>query len=104
VTEVRVDDKKTGSYHISYFPRVQGRYKFSIKVNGEHVRGSPFTVVVVKPFQFKPVLTCGKKGSANGMFQSPHGVAVRQGCALRKIRVSGLRAPALLEHSPAGMK
>ena len=76
VTQVRVDDKKTGSYHISYFPRVQGRYKFSIKVNGEHVRGSPFTVVVVKPFQFKPVLTFGKQGSANGMFQFPKGVAV----------------------------
>ena len=75
MTEVRVDDKKTGSYHISYFPRVQGRYKFSIKVNGEHFRGSPFTVLV-KPFQFKPVLTFGKYGSANGMFQRPFGVAV----------------------------
>ena len=75
VTKVRVDDKKTGSYHISYFPRVQGRYKFSIKVNGEHVRGSPFTVLV-KPFQFKPVLTFGECGSANGMFQRPSGIAV----------------------------
>ena len=75
VTEVRVEDKKTGSYHISYFPRVQGRYKLSIKVNGEHVQGSPFTVLV-KPFQFKPVLTFGECGSANGMFQYPHGVAV----------------------------
>ena len=76
VTEVRVDDMKTGSYHISYFPRVQGIYKFSIKVNGEHVRGSPFTAVVVKPFQLKPVLTFGKSGSANGMFQYPYGIAV----------------------------
>ena len=74
--EVRVDDKKTGSYHISYFPRVQGRYKFSIKLNWEHVRGSPFTVVVVKPFQFKPVLTFGKYGSADGMFKYPYGIAV----------------------------
>jgi len=75
VTKVRVDDNKTGSYHISYFPRVQGRCKLSVKVNGEHVRGSPFTVLV-KPFQFTPVLTFGKYGSANGMFKYPYGVAV----------------------------
>ena len=75
VTEARVDDNKTGSYHISYLPRVQGRCKLSIKVNGEHIRGSPFTVLA-KPFQFKPVLTFGKKGSANGMFQFPLGIAV----------------------------
>ena len=75
VTKVRVDDNKTGSYHISYIPRVQGRCKLSVKVNGEHVRGSPFTVLV-KPFQFTPVLTFGKYGAANGMFKYPYGVAV----------------------------
>jgi len=61
VTEVRLDDNKTGSYYISYFPRVQGRCKLSVKVNGEHVRGGPFSVLV-KPFHVKPVLTFGKEG------------------------------------------
>jgi len=46
MTEVHIKDNETGSYHISYFPRVQGRFKLSIKVNEEHVRGSPFTVPV----------------------------------------------------------
>ena len=75
VTEVRVNDNKTGSYHISYFPRVQGRCNLSIKVNGEHVLGSPFTVIV-KPFHVKPVLTFGIEGTAVGMFKVPWGVAV----------------------------
>ena len=79
VTEVRIDDNKTGSYHISYFPRVQGRCKLSIKINGELVRGSPFTVLITKPFQFKPVLTFGKEGSAVGMFYCPRAVAVSDG-------------------------
>ena len=74
-TEVRINDNKDGLYHISYSPRDQGRYKMTIKVNGEHVRGSP-CIVQVKSFQFRPVLSFGKKGSSVRMFDSPWGVAV----------------------------
>ena len=54
VTEVRIDDNKDGIYNISYFPRVQGTIKLLVKVNGEHISCSPFTVIL-KPFQVKPV-------------------------------------------------
>ena len=74
-TEVRINDNKDGLYQISYSPRDPGRYKVTIKVNGEHIRGSPFTVQV-KSFQFRPVLSFGKQGSSVGMFQYPWGVAV----------------------------
>ena len=73
--EVRINDNKDGVYQISYSPRDQGRYIVTVKVNGEHVRGSPFTVQV-KPFQFRPVLSFGKEGSSVGMFNYPWGVAV----------------------------
>ena len=75
VTEVRIDDSKDGIYNISYFPRVQGTKKLLVKVNGEHIHGSPFAVIV-KPFQIKPVLSFGKEGSGDGMFKYPRGVAV----------------------------
>ena len=75
VTEVRINDNKDGIYNISYFPRVQGTIKLLVKVNGEHIHGSPFAVTV-KPFQVKPVLSFGKKGSGEGMFNNPMGVAV----------------------------
>ena len=75
VTEVRIDDNKDGIYNISYFPRVQGTIKLLVKVNGEHIHGSPFAVTV-KPFQVKPVLCIGKEGSGEGMFNNPMGVAV----------------------------
>ena len=74
-TEVRINDNKDGSYRISYSPKEQGRYKVTVKVNGGHVLGSPFTVEV-QPFQVKPVLSFGRKGSSLGMFQCPWGVAV----------------------------
>ena len=75
VTEVRIHDNKDGIYNINYFPRVQGTIKLLVKVNGEHIHGSPFTVIV-KPFQVKPVLCIGKEGWVNGMFNYPMGVAV----------------------------
>ena len=74
-TEVRINDNKDGSYKISYSPKEQGRYKVTVKVNGGHVLGSPF-IVKVQPFQVRPVLSFGSKGSSVGMFQSPWGVAV----------------------------
>ena len=119
-TQVRITDNKNGQYKISYSPREQGRYSIIIKVNGEHIRGSPYDLLVkareqavssgdlsargknsvehspspsasryfspeqgacsqallVKPFQFKPVLSFGKNGSSVGMFNLPWGVAV----------------------------
>ena len=75
VTEVRIDDNKDGIYKISYFPRVQGTIKLLVKVNGEHIHGSPFAVIV-KPFQVKSVLCIGKKGCGEGLLNEPMGVAV----------------------------
>ena len=75
VTELRIDDNKDGIYSISYFPRVQGTIKLLVKVNAEHISGSPFTVIV-KPFQVKPVLSFGKGGSGDGMFKYPKELAV----------------------------
>ena len=75
VTQVKIDDNKNGIYNITYFPIMQGTFKLSVKVNGEHISCSPFTVIL-KPFQVKPVLSFGKKGSGEGMLNYPMGVAV----------------------------
>ena len=45
-TEVKINDNKNGTYHISYSARTQGRCSIIVKVNGEHVHGSPFAVLV----------------------------------------------------------
>ena len=73
----RVQDNKNGTYNISYFAKETGKCDASVKVNGEHVYGSPFTVEV-KPRQFRPVLSFGKPGSAAGRFNRPWGVAVNE--------------------------
>ncbi|XP_078361702.1 E3 ubiquitin-protein ligase TRIM71-like [Oculina patagonica] len=76
-TKARVQDNKDGTYKISYFAKETGKCEASVKVNEEHVRGSPFTVEV-KPRQFRPVLSFGKQGSAAGMLDKPWGVAVNE--------------------------
>ena len=75
VTEVQIDENRDGHYQISYSPGEVGRFKVKVKVNGEHVQNSPFTIIV-KGFQFKAVLAFGKEGSSVGMFRGPYGVAV----------------------------
>ena len=74
-TKPQIHDNKDGSYTISYFAKESGTCQASVKVNGQHVRGSPFKTEL-KPRLFKPVLSFGKRGSADGMFNGPGGIAV----------------------------
>ena len=74
-TKPQIHDNKDGSYKISYFAIERGTCQASVKVNGQHVRGSPFKTEL-KPRLFKPVLSFGKQGSADGMFSGPWGIAV----------------------------
>ena len=74
-TELQIVDNKDGLYKISYSLRDKGRCKARVKINGEHVHGSQFTVRV-KPFQFRPVSSFGGKGLSVGKFNGPWGVAV----------------------------
>ena len=74
-SEIQINDCKDGLYQVSYCPRHPVKCQVTVKVNGEHVRDSPFAVQVT-PFQFKPVLSFGKVGSSEEIFRLPWGVAV----------------------------
>ena len=74
-TTFLVNDNKDGTYKISYSPAFRGKCNLSVKVNGQHIRGSPFSVFI-ESFNVKPVLSFGKQGSNDGMFIYPWGVAV----------------------------
>ena len=74
-TTPQIHDNKDGSYKISYFAKETGTCQASVKVNGQHVRGSPFKTEF-KHRLFKPVLSFGKRGSTPGKFNWPWGIAV----------------------------
>jgi len=73
-TKARVQDNKDGSYNIRYFAKETGKCGVSVKVNEEHIHGSPFSIKV-KARQFRSVLSFGQQGSA-GMLSDHWGVAV----------------------------
>ena len=75
-TKKQVQDNKDGTYKICYFPKETGECQASVKVNGEHVRGSPFAIQVKTRRQLRPVSSFGQKGAPVGMFDGPWGVAV----------------------------
>ncbi|XP_068759302.1 E3 ubiquitin-protein ligase TRIM71-like [Montipora capricornis] len=75
ITTFSVNDNKDGTYKISYSPTFGGKCNLLVKVNGQHIRGSPFSLLI-KSFNVKPVLSFGKEGSNDGMFMRPRGLAV----------------------------
>ena len=46
ITEGSVVSKTPDTYEVSYQPRETGRYKLGVKVNGTHINGSPFALLV----------------------------------------------------------
>ena len=75
--ETQVQNNRDGTYKISYFSKNWSSRRVSVKINGEHVYGSPFTVEA-KCREFRPVLSFGQQGSSEGMFNGPCGVAVNE--------------------------
>ena len=64
-------NKITGNqYKISYLPTSRGRHQLHIKVEGEHIKGSPFNVTVIKKL--------GTPINIINWLNKPYGVVVNQ--------------------------
>ena len=72
-TSCSVEGRGQGQYKISYQPTIKGKHQLHIKVQGQHVKGSPFRVAVKSPVDKlgTPIRTIG------GMSE-PRGVAINQ--------------------------
>ena len=66
-----VERRGQSQYEMNYQPTVKGRHQLHIKVKGQHIRGSPFSVAVKMPVDKlgTPILTIDR-------LKSPLGVAV----------------------------
>ena len=89
----RIEDKKDGSYVVSYTPLKTGVYQIDARVRGEPIKGSPFTVHVTtraeylkasrmnlenatKPHHYRPVASFGSSSRERFQIKRPCGVAV----------------------------
>ena len=68
-----VERRGQSQYKIGYQPTIKGKHQLHIKVEGQHIRGSPFSVAVKMPVDTlsAPILTIDR-------LKSPWGVAVNQ--------------------------
>ena len=68
-----IERRKDNQYEIGYRPTVKGKHQFHVKVEGQHIRGSPFSVSVKLPVDMlgNPILTIDR-------VKGPCGVAVNQ--------------------------
>ena len=66
-------ERRQSQYEISYQPTIKGRHQLHIRVEGQHIRGSPFSVAVKLPVEKlgTPILTI------SGV-EGPRGVAINQ--------------------------
>ena len=66
-------ERRVSQYEISYQPTIKGRHQFHVKVEGQHVRGSPFSVAVKSPVE-----KLGTPILAIGGLDEPRGVAINK--------------------------
>ena len=67
--------ERTGQnhYEIGYEPTVKGKHQFHVKIEGQHIKGSPFSIAVKLPLEKlgNPILTIDN-------VKGPYGIAVNQ--------------------------
>ncbi len=91
-----VERRGESQYEISYQPTVKGRHQLYIKISGQHIRGSPFSIAA-KSQEKDEVL--GSPISVFGSVRSPWGVAINQ---RGEVIVTTLREHCVSIFSPSG--
>ena len=91
-----VERRGQGQYEISYQPTIKGRHQLHIKVEGQHIRGSPFTVAVKTPIEKlgTPILTIHE-------MSEPWGCVFNQN---REVCVTDINMHSVAVFTPGGQK
>ena len=67
--------RRDNKYEITYTPTNRGKHKLDLTINGEHVKGSPFTVVAMSQPH-----TLGAPSRVISNLKRPSGVAISNSC------------------------
>ena len=63
--EVKIEDKKDGTYHVTYLTQRHGQHHVMINVNGQPLTGSPWDVHVTL-HRYQAISSFGSKGTGKG--------------------------------------
>ena len=109
--DCRVKKVRDNQYEITYQPTNHGRHQLHIKVEGEHIKGSPFSVSVIRKFG-DPIANITMAGHHQCVTVNQHGQIIVAGqgnisifdSSLKRIRSFKSRESGLGKfHSPGGV-
>ncbi len=75
ILDNKVEDKGNGFYRVTYTTDCEGRHDVVIKINGQPLTSSPWSVHVT-PHQYQAVASFGSRGIARGEFSFPCDIAI----------------------------
>ena len=75
VTSAQVVDNKNGSYMASFVPQRVGEVKLSVSINGQQIKGSPYSLVVEHYTDYTRVSKPSKMVNNDGNMGEPWGIA-----------------------------
>ena len=75
VTAGKVKDNNDGSYMASFVAEQAGEAKLSVSINGQQIKGSPYSIAVVSR-NYQAIDKPSKVVKANGSMGEPWGVGV----------------------------
>ena len=75
VTAGEVRDNNDGSYMASFVPVQVGEVKLSVAINGEQIKGSPYSIVVQQSRNYQAIDKPSKIVNNNGSMSNPWGIA-----------------------------
>ena len=89
-------ERRQSQYEVSYQPTIKGRHQLHIRVEGQHIRGSPFTVAVKLPVEKlgTTILTISE-------VRKPWGIAIN---CRREVVVTDQDSNCIHVFSPSGEK
>ena len=73
--DINIADNEDGKYSVTYTPDCDGQHDVAIKVNGQPLTSSPWSVHM-KPHLYHAVRSFGSCGRANGQFVLPRDIAI----------------------------
>ena len=84
-----IERREQNQYEIGYQSTVKGKHQFYIKVEGQHIRGSPFSVAVKLPVEKlgNPILTIDRVEGPCGMTVNQRGELVVTECSGHHVSV-----------------
>ena len=86
-TVANIEELPEGRYKVEYTAPIAGTYQLTVTMNGEHIVGSPFTVVVQTAAADGPPRHCGREKVGSESYSQPCAARQEKGATSAPARI-----------------